>query len=1683
MSAKGSVTSKGGVGTNFEQAVQAAFLVVLLTGGPAPCIPASQVERLDFQTTKHGYETDDLLVLARAHNGQLHRLLLQIKNNLTISSKNALFEEVINAFWHDYQRPELFDPLYDRLVIVKSGLTEAERNHVKVLLNWARHHADSNGFLLEVRRVKEKLQRLEIFRDVLVRVSRAAVSDDELWRFLCCVELLEYDYLTTASADETALLHLIKLTKGNGASATEIDIWHEAIQEATQLDNNGGSVTRASLAQQPLYQRFTLTRLDAVTRVVARLANDSHTITALLKNTVGGVHLNRPASRQLVREALDHYEVVLVTGEAGVGKSALTWDVLAERFEPEVCFVFRADQFNVPHLRHVFDRLGNTDSLEDLLSTMALLPKKVLFIDSAEKLLEDAPDGAFSQLLSQLQAVGRCQLVLTVRQYAVELLVHRYDLSNVGRVVVPSLDEMQLASISVAVPALAGPLANPQLRPLLRSLKYLELAITLLDRTSTDYSTLTQLEFKHQLWRYVVEDASRPGAGLPQKRNNAFLAVALLRARQLALFVSPDGVDEQALEALTHDGLLGRDGNEWRFAPTHDVLEDLALVKHISRQWQENSGATEFFKTIGSEPALRRGFRLWVEESLTAEVDRILVLLEQALVEPSIERYWIDELLVAVLRSSRAEGFFEQFKAELLADEAALLIRCLHLLRTACRQPDPTGQQPATLLYPVGSGWKAALRFLTCCLALPIAARILIVRVLLDWSSVLLSGISSLPPEAEAVKTLVWQVFDELENGDSLWLADAEKKPLERLILLAYELTELAQPEITALVERALATDNERGNTNWRLRQFYDQVRASCLDGVYTATLCSYLPELVVRVANYEWKAKPKPDEQYHRFSSPDREEERFGLDTNLDYHPPGIYKTPILLLLRHNPVVGLEFVIDFVNYCTDRYRAYHHLEEFVTFTTVDGTIVRQYGDVALWMAYRESSVFPDVLESVLISTEKFLLELAGHAVTTGSKSLQWCFTFLLTNSHSVALTSILASVTMAYPEAVGAIWLPLLTVREFIEWDYNRVSHEQLRLTDIAHDDRLFAEQERRAFNRLPHRTLYEQGLVSFVADYQFRQGVLTSQIHKILDHHRADLTERTDYLWRKHLSDMDARQWAPVSYDSEQGLFQLQPSYDEQILAERAAAAPYFTEWSQGLRAQRWISNILDLKSDASYDWASWEAIYVVYTQPDRRPNHDNRPVGLALVGLRHFAAQLTSDQRLWCQRTILNGLAFRLTHVHDHDTEAVFEEINNLFDHKFVLQSFALLMGLAQDDETRIEIKRLLLNALIAHFDDHLAIHLLHHCRAELFVQYPDLLLNTWGAVVAYAQSMKEPERPSGYSLEQSLAWDEERKHRRVTSQALLNDLAAELPTTVVVEQLSWDTHVPSLLLVALQIIPPDTTQLALLAFVQQLLQLTVKDLQRDEARGSGSRSQQPTRQLQYRELAVMQGYVPRFLLHTDSINALAALNSLLNGLNQLPAREYGPGEDLYKFVRQILDNTINELDTLVANAVDSAAVAAPMLRFWELWEHLLAQMNAAGTLRLAPKALLDVAWRSTSTSWKPLEENRRYYPRAMQQLGALHLKSVLNVLTTIGDKTLLPGALTTIVEIAKANPVQRLALYTGVAEKFSERLFHRHLRTIKSQKSLIADFIWLLTAMADAGLSSAYLLREDVITFRN
>ena len=89
--------SAGGGGGSFERRIQAVFLLSLLIDGFSPILNMP-MERVAFQARQLGDAVDDMVVFSTSGA----KLLCQMKHSLSVTEKDATFQEVMRAAWHDF---------------------------------------------------------------------------------------------------------------------------------------------------------------------------------------------------------------------------------------------------------------------------------------------------------------------------------------------------------------------------------------------------------------------------------------------------------------------------------------------------------------------------------------------------------------------------------------------------------------------------------------------------------------------------------------------------------------------------------------------------------------------------------------------------------------------------------------------------------------------------------------------------------------------------------------------------------------------------------------------------------------------------------------------------------------------------------------------------------------------------------------------------------------------------------------------------------------------------------------------------------------------------------------------------------------------------------------------------------------------------------------------------------------------------------------------------------------------------------------------------------------------------------------------------------------------------------------------------------------------------------------------
>lgn len=1690
MSDKGSVFQKGGGGTNFEQSIQTAFLTTLIIRGNVPCVPSSELTEVAFQVTNRGYQTDDFLVLAKSANGE-HRLLVQVKHDISFTAGNDTFKEVINAFWKDYSNSSIFDKTRDKLIVVKNGLTKDERNHLKSLFNWATNHATEADFISEVNRIKGKKERLDVFREVLKEANNNIdLSDKELWSFLKCVDVLEYDFLNEGSIDKTYFLNLIKLSKSKNSTTTENEIWNSIFAYVATLNKDGGSVTLESIKETEFYEHFDKANLNPYFKAIHKLKSDSQEILRPIKTSIGKgesrLQFPRTETREKILEGLSSSQITIVTGKPGVGKSAEIKEILQKDFPNASIFVFRADQFNESTLANVFSSQGVNETIQDIFSCISLIPEKIIFIDSLEKLLEADPECAFKQLLSLLKENPEIRVIASSRKYAIDLITLKFGIDKSGTSIIdiPTLDEEELKLVSEIFPQLTSVLKNEKIKKLLQSPKYLDFSVLAISKTNDDYTNVSLIEFKDKLWNSLVADTTNTKDGLPIKREAAFMEIAVKRAKEMKLFIKAEKSDAEAIAYLEKDEIIFQENQNRKYSPTHDILEDWALVKYVSLKFENFPKPKYLFINLGNEPAIRRAFRLWIEDYLIDNSIKINELIKATLDDQTIEKYWADELLVAVFKSENSNSFFAAFEKELLTSDAVLLNRCLHIIKTCCKESDQRVSK-GNLLIPIGSGWKEALFFIQNHIAQLETIQLSILNFIADWYYRLLFLYDKIEnAELQTAKSIVLLYLKEIEEGKEFWQEDSVINRSTTLISILFDLASLSKVEIQQLLSRAFAYKEDRNS--WRLNSFYDRVIEKSLSGIGNQRLIKELPELIVEVAWKNWKYIPPkkgdfPDDRFRILATHSLNDEQcWGIRDKHSFFPSGIYKTPFYNLLFIHPIIGLKFIIDFINYSVEFYVnsafEYKHEISQIEIELSDGTVVKQYAAWELWAAYRGSSVTNYALESLLMSLEKFLLETANRKTEISKSNLKFIFDYVLKNSNNVAPLAVLTSVAFAYPEEVEEAMLPLLSVKEFYEWDLSRALQEHTSLAPM--DNHIpFAQNERMESNQLPHRKKYIRGLRDFIVNYQFNIRKINQQIHNLFDKLQANI-KGDDVMWKKLLNEMDIRTWEVQPYDEKLGGFVVQPKYEKDVAEFMASNQDYFEKQNTAATYSGLISKAHKKEEAISYE--KWAEYFNYYRNPDNLDILFSKPITLAVLGLRDFSTILIEEQKNWCIETITKAIGSILEDTFSRNYSL--SRSVNLMEKEIALSSFHLLMHYVKDDDEKDGIIATMIYMLFAPFPDHELDKIIQYIREVFVKHFPDEAKRVWLGLIKYSTFKKTNSDFYRSQDENDLNAIQEKEEEFVRQ--ISSDKSSELDLS----EISLEKCEGYLLARAFVITPYNSVDKDFSNFVNHLLPFIIVDLNKEEDY-SYSRSRE-SRQFHHSSISDIEQYLSTLFLDADYDFSKSVFSKLVDSVSSsILSPRYGRN-DLLEFVGTTLDYFVLKLYDNGNLKIDQTQYLQQQTNFWSLWDILFNLIPVNGNKQLIQKLLLDIRYllwdfngNPNENEWNVLNGKKEIYKKWFLEKGRSNASSVINVFSTIGGKAFLPEGISWLTEIFKSDTITSLSLTTDSAERMIKRLFYNNISKIKSDKTLIDDYVWILDRMVDLGSSEAYLFRENVITYKS
>lgn len=954
----------------------------------------------------------------------------------------------------------------------------------------------------------------------------------------------------------------------------------------------------------------------------------------------------------------------LIFGDAGTGKSGLVKDFIEnEKLKSKELniLMFSYSDFDVEDEMLLFKNYGNY-SLDDIFSIFKDEEDKIFIIDSAEKYCNFKRPDIFKSIIKKI-VDNNWKIIFTIRSAYKEGFCNfilggiQYD-----SFCIDSIDEEVLLSLGKTF-GFELP-ENNKLRSLLCDLFNLKLYLNLIGNGVSIPETTEY--FTNSVWDTVIRNNQITYNGHPLKRERFVIKMVYDMLRNGSyMYRLKDEDDFAIIMQLENDSIIypcNEARDLWAFS--HDIYEELVFKHIFSEKYNEFDSVEKFFNDLENSFYSRKMFRIWLKTKLEDNDNKIYGFLTSILQDRNLEQSWKDETLIALMSCDNSNAFYIM-ESMLSADDYKLFTRAVFLLNTACRCLDARVMRwiedkeinNYRFATPTGKAWGAVFAYINMNKNLiPWNENTLgfVVETLKSWvtynsegKTVRLAGEIAL-----FLKHKIW-------SDDNYWhFKDVYADITSVILKSSFEIKEELSSLFLNIIENRSFDSHTENHT---------LVKQALSDIYKCGRAYEVIPEIILKLAKGYWI-----NTENQRFHST-QIGGYFGLNLHLDndYYPSSAYQTPVYYLLKTSPRDSVDFIIDLMNYCANSYKKsslntdFNECQEIQIKISKTETINQICSD-RLWKIHRGSGVASDLLESVLMALERWMLEYVNGSSNEEATSL--CL-YLLRKSNNVAITSLVLSVVMAYPEKLFEISCVLLHTKEIFLYDISRrQGEEELKYAiGLTRDQKLFYDERVDSLKLTFRNNTFENVILNYqINNKNMPIEAFSKRCNKL--YAEMDETVKDIISWEPRFQlvyyRIDARKLMPCGEPVENG--------DKLLL-------PYKADLPEDLEKVRERNEEMIAereKYDALYLWAvnrynGCKDKYEVYTQYEFNPivayndakiiieSRENKDAIFDLMNLeaalytcavllRDFCDRLNNSQSVFCKSIILEiGYGFLKNH----------------------------------------------------------------------------------------------------------------------------------------------------------------------------------------------------------------------------------------------------------------------------------------------------------------------------------------------------------------------------------------------------------------------------------------------------
>jgi hypothetical protein len=1017
----------GGDGFHFESKVAAVFFLYLLECEP-PLDPdrLGLIDSIEFQakdnTKKDSTKFDDLRVQT-SKNGMSNQLFCSIKS-YPIVNENGVSSDIVTQMWREFEGTTCgtFDPKNDYLVLFGAPPTLRAKKSFEQLLKESR--TVDPDLLSRKLSSNTKKKQLESFKNKESGKTGESILPRVLYR--------DFDFENSSSeALENAYKRCNNLLVETSEDTTR-NFFDILCAIAARYRGHGGSINRTSLVNEigsdfklkitPNYEReyqniiiHTNLRLDAIETCIA-----------------GEVKLPRTNLSNDIEKKLKGSRIILIHGKSGSGKSALVKSVLSRLNVPFLFLDCDADfSKNIKSLlslsRPFTNIAGNID------------PNGfIVVLDSIERIQNESHKKILRNQLKQWAASKDCkiQIVITCETEEIRRCLEEYNsefsyFGKIDEVIIPSLDNHEIESVLTKIPSLSFIAIQEDVLDFIKVPKILDL-IARSAQIAPKEKWVGETDLINWVWEGLMRGSNgREKSILAQKLAEYQADHSTVKVPEISLSNISSGNE---LSALINIRICRVENNQVSFM--HDLIGHWARYIII----KSNNNRIDYLRGKDDSPLWYQAVRLYAQSLLEKKDDvnewilNYKYFCSKGYDVLKFENAFLDALFY-IPNSSQVLRIVYPY---LLEEDAKVFEKLLTRFIFKATKPNISSQEAAWVLgeidliegleiynrQPIWQLWLGIIEFLyEFRNSIPQNCIENTAKICELWLTYNPPG-SILSDKVSLIAFSLLDLIDEEIKG-SEWRSDKKKViAVYKAVLLGAE--EFPERVKAFALEAAGRNDSEdelqkqeeeleREDTfpisrkyvapwsNGPQKAIDNRFREVCFETAALVPLMKIAPDVVQEVILATL------------IKSPGYRSDGYGsLNCCLEiedgdfWRQPMFYKGPFLRFLRESPNQGIDLIVSFVSFATDRWTEEQNSPDIGVVIIHPKTNLKKFwrGDSQVYFWSRGVSQAPNSVISALMALEAWLLEMINHG-----QDISEMINRIIERSDSLAIVGVLMTI------------------------------------------------------------------------------------------------------------------------------------------------------------------------------------------------------------------------------------------------------------------------------------------------------------------------------------------------------------------------------------------------------------------------------------------------------------------------------------------------------------------------------------------------------------------------------------------------------------------------------------------------------------------------------------------------